>query len=261
MRVALGLFGISYLHRNVNWLRNWLVYDIDFRKSVSNYNKYIINHLKNEGYAVDVYASTYDSNHITDLKSQIAQSYNTVKLAMCNYKINTPTNNLSRNIIFSRLCHSILNSKVQYDFVVLTRFDLIFLQKLSDVSIDLTKINVVHETDKLGEYDDNFYIVPGNIFKKFVEATDKYGIGGYDHQSNWHNFGHDDCLSFHYIKPILEESLGKGCINTMISGQYMAGHSPFMNILRGYHDKPDFNDVWTVNWQGTEEQGKNYFKS
>lgn len=261
MRAALGLFGISHLHKNVNWLRDWLVYDIDFRQSVSNYKKYIINHLKNEGYDVDVYMSTYKSNDIADLQSELINAYNPTKLSICDYKIDTDTNNLSRNIIFSRLCHSILNSAIKYDFVILTRFDLILLQKLSDVRMNLSKINVIHETDMTGDYDDNFYIVPGGMFESFVQVTDKFGIGGYAHQSNWHHNGHDDCLSFHYIKPQLEDKFGKGCLSTMIDGQYMAGHSPFMNIIRGYHHKPDFNDGWTINWQGLEEQGKNYFKS
>jgi len=260
-KVAFGLFGVSYSEANVNWLRDWLIYDVDFRKSSENYKKYIINHLIGEGFDVDVYLSTYETEDIDNLKDELVKHYNPKNLSIVDYSINTKTNNLSRNLIFSRLCHSILNSKEVYDFIVLTRFDLILLQKLSDVKIDLTKINVVHETDASDEFDDNFYIVPGNIFRRFVEVTDKFGTGGYDTQSSWHYYGHDECLSFHYLKPHFEDEFGVGCINTMVDGQYMAGHSPFMNIIRGYHDKPDFNDVWSVNWQGTEEQGKNYFKS
>lgn len=261
MNVAVGLFGISYLEKNVNWLRHWLVYDIDFKKSVDNYQKYIFTHLKDEGYNVDTFISTYKSEDLGDLDIQLNNAYSPKSLSICDYKISTKTNNLSRNIIFSRLCHNILNSNTNYDFVILTRLDLNFLQKLSSVRIDLSKINVVHETDALNEFDDNFYIIPGGMFKEFVEVTNKYGMGGYDFQSEWHINGNDDCLSFHYILPQLKEVFGNECINTMIDGKYMAGHSPFMNLVRGYHHKPDFNDVSEIVWQGLEEQNKDYFKS
>jgi len=261
MRVALGLFGISHKESNVNWLRWWLKYDIDYRKCVDNYKKYLFDHFKSEGFDVSTYISTYKSETYEDLQTDLMKQYNPKFISMVDYQIQTPTNNLARNIIFSRLCHTILNQEESADLVLLTRFDMNFLQSLNKVRIDWNKINVVHETDMAGDYDDNFYLMSWETFKRFVEVTDKYGVGGFPQQSTWHLNGHDDCLSFHYLKPHLEKEFGVGCINTMIDGNYMAGHSPFMNFVRGYHHKPDFNDGWRIIWQGLEEQGKDYFKS
>ena len=116
MKVVIGLFGISHKESNVNWLRWWLKYDIDYRKCVDNYKKYLFDHFKSEGFDVSTYISTYKSEAYEDLQTDLMKQYNPKFISMVDYQIQTPTNNLARNIIFSRLCHTILNQEELSNF-------------------------------------------------------------------------------------------------------------------------------------------------
>jgi hypothetical protein len=156
MKIAIILFGISYTEEYKHWSN--INYKIDYRKSLDNYKRYIFDYYKKNGYTCDVYISTYDSA----MNEELLEHYKPVQYYINNkFDVNRIC---SRNDLFVKginlyLEHAIQN-KINYDLVLITRFDLEFKISFDDVKINNNTINIVSELETPDAIDDNLYILP-----------------------------------------------------------------------------------------------------
>tara|TARA_B100001059_G_C17818923_1_gene577010 strand:- start:1333 stop:2115 length:783 start_codon:yes stop_codon:yes gene_type:complete len=160
-KIAIILFGISYLNKYEHWNNNDN-YIIDYRKSLENYREYILDYFKNLGYDIDIYICT---NLLDDnMKNNILNDYKPKS-----YKFIKNYNNIyaSSNIKLKESIKLCLDSNIKYDNCLITRFDLLFKEKLTNINYN--KINIISELSKEEGYTicDNFYFIPFKYLKQF----------------------------------------------------------------------------------------------
>ena len=159
MKLALLLFGISKKDEYVHW-RNNKKYFIDYEKSYENYKEYIFDYFKSIGYDIDVY---FTSNMLDDEnKKKLCEKYKPVKY---NFIENHKNHTISRNTKLINVMDLCLNSGIDYDLILITRFDLKFQKKFGESNINLDKFNLVILERK--NICDNFYLFPYKYFKTF----------------------------------------------------------------------------------------------
>jgi len=189
-KVALILFGISY-EKNLN---HWTGanYIIDFRKSFENYKKYIYNYFNNLGYEIDVYIGTniLDDNNLTDLLNM----YKPIKYTM----IKNEHHIISKNSKILAAIKCCLDSKIEYEDCIITRFDLLFQKDFTNFKIDLNRINIVSVLENPYVIDDNLYIFPYKLLTKFYKLVE-------DNQYNSFHFLEKQILKISEINYILNE--------------------------------------------------------
>ena len=66
------------------------------------------------------------------------------------------------------------DSKIDYDLVLLTRFDLIFNDNFNESNIKLDKFNIVSELESKHFICDNFYLFPFKYLREFLEIAKDY---------------------------------------------------------------------------------------
>jgi hypothetical protein len=225
-KIALCLFGISYEEKYIHW-HHMDVYKIDWRKSVDNYREVIINYFERLGYEVDIYISTYNHAYLPELLSD----YNCInfnvepRIIYCpEQKQRTKFTKSGRNTNFVRVLE-LLNSNlniINYEFAIITRFDLIFKMKFSQLNIDYNGFNVSMKCQKDPMIDDNLYVVGMKHFKKFYNICLE---------------NHDIC--FHTLKHTFDKAFGK--INFMVQGNFWVSSSPIYQIYREHVNKTHKN--------------------
>lgn len=177
LSTAVGFFGIHYTDNLNHWM-GWNI-RVDYSKSLENNKKFVFDHFN----VFDYYSSTYFSSRVDNLILDF--DFESLKLSKL---VNERSNNvLSRNMRFKEVMRLILDSKKIYDIVILSRFDLKFFHNITDLNINLDKVNVVCK-NKCGDIhdlaDDNFYIIPYSIFKHFYDKIDSIEIERSSHEYN-----------------------------------------------------------------------------
>jgi len=174
MKLALILFGNS-LKINRYWQYGAL-YSVDYNNSYDNYQRYIFNFFKGKGYSIDVYISTNNLNTENDI-TDIIDKYKPVKYIIADD--NDEECEAEKNYIISRnkklesgidLC---IDRGIEYDLVLITRFDLLFQKDFVDSNIQLDKINIVSVLDSPNLICDNFYLFPYKYLKDFKKVIRK----------------------------------------------------------------------------------------
>ena len=150
-KLALCLFGISYLNTN-----NKL---IDYRNSIENYQNILFCYFKKIGYKIDIYLAT---NNIDYMKKDLLNTYKPINYI---FMENDQNRLLSRNYKVRAVVKCCLDSKIKYDNVLITRFDLLFKKNFSDCNIEFDKFNLVYENKV--HICDNFYLFPYSKLEKF----------------------------------------------------------------------------------------------
>lgn len=171
MKVAIIFFGISYLENYVKRTKSGdkPPYNIDYRKSLDNYQKYIFEYFKDD--QIDIFLATNPSKYSNKLLADYQPKRHV-------FLDNLKDQFLSRNkkiIEGVKLCleYSQKNA-IEYDVVLITRFDLCFMKDFKDSKIDLTKINVVSRLKDKRQICDNFYLLPFQKLKYFLEVLVKH---------------------------------------------------------------------------------------
>jgi hypothetical protein len=167
MKLALILFGIS-LEINRYWQYGAL-YSVDYKNSYDNYQRYIFDYFKGKGYSIDVYISTNKLNSDDDI-AEIIDKYKPVKYRIaddCEYYI------ISRNKKLESAIDLCIEGGGEYDFVLITRFDLLFQKDFADSNIQLDKINIVSVLERPNLICDNFYLFPHKYLKDFQKVIRK----------------------------------------------------------------------------------------
>ncbi len=165
MKIAIaykGFFLKQTIGNDVN--RNYLNYA---KKIIENHKNMILNHFIDD--EVDFYFSTYNVEEFNNLyKSEFnPKSYTFIS----NQFFHGGCTWTSQKEHYKNLILNIKNQNICYDFYLITRQDLKFIQKFSDMNIDLKKFNITHEHPS-GNCDDNFWFFPGEMFESFVKSID-----------------------------------------------------------------------------------------
>lgn len=163
-KLAIVFFGMSH-GTNHHWTGN--TYLVDWRNSLENYKKYLFNYFS-ETFDIDVYGSTYHHNLIPILKL----SLNIKELGISTFR---PSRIISRNWCLIDALKLLLKSNVEYDQVLITRYDLHFNIPFSVVRINYNKINMVSFLEKENLICDNFYLFPYHLLQPLYDTMYEYG--------------------------------------------------------------------------------------
>lgn len=234
-RVAIGLFGISYKENYEHWVSQDYpkpyIFKIDFRNSIHNFFARLVNPITQKGYKVDFFGSTYRTKGFTT--SFYKKYYPFKDLYLMSKAESEKYRDITelRNAHYLKVLDMILNSKQNYDFIVLTRWDLYFLQSFSDLNIDYKKINISHKVQVNEWADDNFYIIPGEYLKKYRNFIEKWNNAQYIEQEGWwEDPGNRWIKSHHKMVELLQNGIP---IHYLEPGKIEVADSPIYNIVRG----------------------------
>lgn len=175
MTFALLLFGMSKANY-VHWSHNHVKSEVDYEKSVENYKEYMYGYLKEINHDVDVYISTNEINENDKIK--LLDTYKPVKY---NFVKNHSDKVVSRNIKMCDVMKLCMDNNKKYDYVIITRFDLIFKTKFSEANINLNKFNVTTTHVQRTHICDNFYLFPYDYLEPL------YDIVNSDHNKMCHH--------------------------------------------------------------------------
>ena len=207
MKCALLLFGMSFCDYD-HWYSGKV--RIDYKKSYDNYQKYIYKYFHDKGYSIDVYLSTNISNN--DEHKKIIKKYNPVRHSFIK---NEKNKHLSRNKKILNVIELCLNNKVDYDLILITRFDLLFQKDFEKSNIKLDKFNLVSILERNHLICDNFYLFPFSKLKQFHKIT-KENIN----------------KSFHNIKDEIEKIDNKEFVNYILNEKKNIRELSFYKIVR-----------------------------
>jgi hypothetical protein len=202
LNTAIGLFGIHYV-ANLNHWMGWN-HTVDYSHCLENNQRTVFNH-----YNSSFYSSTYFSEKVNNL----IEDFNFKHLKLKHIVNKKEANYRSKNTSVKETVKLILEDNINYDVVILMRYDMIFHQDITDLNIDYKKINMLCQ-NKCGYVhdfcDDSFYLMPFNKLQYFYDTIDKIDINKSSHEYN------------RYIEDI----------NYMVDGQYYSNEYPMYHVLR-----------------------------
>lgn len=207
MKLALLFFGIHYLERYIHWT-HWSV-SIDFKQYFDNYKEHLFDYLEKQYKEIDTYISSYHS----EKEKLLLSIYHPTRYKFSNIR-NGVDHTIQRNQRFLELID--LPQK-EYDFYLITRFDLDFVGNFDMLKIDDNKINIPHKTGNFKDKDiieDNFYIISAKCFDKFKNICKSIPL-------------YESFHKLHYYNKELE-------INYMIDGFFYSFESPFYRFRRNF---------------------------
>lgn len=190
MKYAIGLFGIHYQKHMYHWMPNWVV-NVNYKNVIDNNQRFLYGNLNSS-----FYSSTYFSEKTSDLicdfkfrKLQLTEFINEKE----NY---LPNRWIKRNLRLRETIKLILDDTEQYDFVILTRFDLIFKKNIFEYSFNNDKINLIcksywNNEDDLA--DDNFYFMKFDLLQEFYDNLLTIPLNVFSHHYNRY------ITNFHYL--------------------------------------------------------------
>lgn len=164
-KLAIGLFGIHHLEHLKHWM-NWDI-TVDYKFSVENFKNCLF-----ENNIVNVYSSTYFSEKLNELINDY--NFRSLKITQIDnkYEKEIGLNMKKRNKRFKETIKLILDDDIKHDYVLLTRYDIFFRKKISELNINYDKINIMWK----GEWgkgnpiiDDNFYFLPYEKLQSFYD--------------------------------------------------------------------------------------------
>lgn len=200
MNIAVGFFGIHYKEDYKHWM-GWDIF-VDWKKSLVNYSQNLL--LKE--YSYDFYTSTYFTKKINELNGD----YNFEKIQINNF-VSDKNSHIHRNTRFIETLNLIQQSDKNYDFVMMTRFDLSFFNKPLETNINYEKMNVLNKTkwgDNHNLIDDNWYFFPYSKLQVIIEKLkNNFTI----HSHSW-----NDLIDVH----------------TVDSNSYFSHENPYYKIVR-----------------------------
>lgn len=209
MRLAVLLFGISkaeffhkHHHRKVR---------INYENTYENHKK-VWNYFLKKGYQIDFYFSTNPLNE--NDTHNIIRSYRPVKYSFVD---DEPNYDYSKNKKINAVVDLCLENEINYDLVLITRFDLIFNKDFEDSNIQLDKFNLVSILERPQYICDNFYLFPYSLLKDFSMVLKK----------NMYK-------SHHFIKEELDQINGDHSIHYILNEHCPIGGLSFYTIFRDW---------------------------
>jgi hypothetical protein len=208
MKLAVLFFGMSKCH--YNYFDSKTNYFIDYEKSYENYKKFIFNFFISKGYDIDVYFTT---NILDDEdRKEICKKFNPIN---CTFMENEGNHVVSRNKKLINVMNLCLESEIEYDLVLITRFDLLFQKDFDESNIQLNKFNLVSILELPTVICYNFYLFPYEYLETFLNISNN-----------------NLTKSFHKIKNELFEKIGKNSINYILNEECCIKELSFYKIVR-----------------------------
>lgn len=141
-KVALLLRGISYMKKYIRIGGDNIEKYIDYRITYDSIKTNIIQQLQSSGYDVDIFISTYNS----ELNEQLLSDYKPKKYTFIDFNRYNHMNRhkcLAQHIcnVIDLLQKHINETKDNYDFVIVTRFDTNFGDSIMNFNFNPTKFN------------------------------------------------------------------------------------------------------------------------
>jgi hypothetical protein len=206
MKVAVGLFGIHYLNELNHWM-NWKI-KVDYTEGYEINKKILYDTVD-----VDFYSSTYFSEKTNQLLNDY--KFKSIKLQHVDNKVEAVLgdNWKKRNKRFKETIQLIFDSNIDYDYVILTRYDIEFFTNPFTLNLDNDKINV---TCKLYSgmmpymIDDNFYLLSYSKLNYFYNELCKI----------------DETIWAHSYSEYIND------FNFLIDGMYYTHSMPMYKFLR-----------------------------
>ena len=208
MKLAILFFGMSKCH--YNYYKTGDKYFIDYEKSYENYKKFIFEFFISMGYDIDVYFTTNLLDE-EDTKT-ICEKYNPKKY---NFMENAGNINACRNLKLINVINLCLGSKITYDLILITRFDLLFQKDFTESNIQFDKFNLVSILETPNFICDNFYLFPYKYLQPFLEVS----------INNLNN-------RFHDIKNELYEKINPNSIHYILNEKCIVENLSFYKIVR-----------------------------
>ena len=207
-RIAILLFGLS---RHIYQKKTRGSVRVDHRKSLDNYKEYIYNYFEKLDYEIDIY---FVSNSFKDefKRKEVINCYYPKNYAFIR---NHHCRKISRNQKFLKVMELCLNENINYDLVLMTRFDLLFKKKFEESNIKLDKFNLVSKLESNNFICDNFYLFPYKYLQPF-----------YDLMKNRID------TNYHYIKKLIESLNGINFVNYILNEQTKIQNLTFYEIVR-----------------------------
>lgn len=182
MKYAVGLFGVHYQKNFKHWMPNW-VFDINYKNVLENNKEYL--YRDND---ITFYSSTYFTEKLTEL----IDDFKFKKLQLTNIiqddGVDIGLRWEKRNKRFKETIKLILDDDVEYDYVIIQRFDLFYKKSVFDYEFDYTKLNLICKSKMANRdieyWDDNFYFLPYKLLEKFYNDLCKIPDNVYSHYHN-----------------------------------------------------------------------------
>lgn len=165
-KLAMLLYGKAQ-----NSYRHFSGYDliVDYIYSYNNYKKYIFEHFENINYEIDVYFVT-DKFDIEKNEKELINKYNPIKYLFVEEKTQSGSY-IGKNLKIKKVTELCLSTKINYDLVLMTRFDLMFKKKFDEFHINKNKFNFISILEEGESVCDNFYVFPFSFLKDFHTIT------------------------------------------------------------------------------------------
>jgi len=177
-KIAICFFGLSKC-KDAECRRGRCMEIDHFKYNYENYQEKIFDYFLGKGYKIDVYFSTNDT--MNDIENnKLINAYKPINCnfidenlypVVPNYSGPTPTKMASKHRKVENVLEMCLDSKIDYDLVLLTRFDLIFNDNFNESNIKLDKFNMVSELEHRDVICDNFYLFPFKYLREFLEIA------------------------------------------------------------------------------------------
>jgi hypothetical protein len=207
MKVCVGLFGIHYLDKLNHWM-GW--------KTSVNYKNTLNNNIEKIYSRCDCtfYSSTYFSPIINNLINDFNFKHLELREVDNSSSTDVVQSFINRNKVFLDTVELIMKDKSNNcDYVLLTRYDLLFKQSPFDLNLKYDKINFVCKSkwgDNDSLCDDNFYFMPMSMLAYFYKNILSLPIAMSSHE---------------YHKYIRNK-------NYLIDGKYFSHEIPVYSIYR-----------------------------
>jgi hypothetical protein len=167
MKIAIAYAGYHYNYIDSNTI-NGKIRNVNWRQTYHNQQLNLFQPLRDMGYNIDVYMSTYHS----DLQDTMLCDLQPLK-----YHFNELSGRFLTDGAWGRLqnilkCIDLIESSgIGYDYVIFLRFDLALLQSIQDLNIDYQNINITFLNYDGLTYDDifTFSIIPLSYYHRLIE--------------------------------------------------------------------------------------------
>ncbi len=167
-KLALLLFGISLYKDRKHWAYHTKVYSIDWRLSYDNYQKYIIDFFRSKGFDIDIYLV---SNTLEEAdKQELLEKWKPKAYDFLDVNNDYTCRCRQRNEKIIRVIELCKKSLIQYDNILITRFDLKFKLPFDKLPLDYSMFNSAFYMTKM-EMCDNFLFMDSKSLEVFYNAT------------------------------------------------------------------------------------------
>lgn len=221
--MAILLSGVHYDEQLPNYYEEQGLNIIDFRKYVKNIKKYIYDHFSQK-YQLDTFIST----NVSDKSDELFEIYKPVSYSFVGDSKKDHGKYDKTVDVLKLLFEYMGKNNKRYDMILLTRFDIFFMEPFTDSNIDTNKLNIVsclESSFPVEEIiDDNFYLLPIQYLKSFYEII--YNNNVLNGRMHFHELKNsfESQMPVHYIK---NENV-KVCELTFFKLHYFINDIPFI---------------------------------